>query len=164
MNITTEVINETIVGNSTVLLENSPVPITGSLLLDLFIISLVMAIFIAGINKYLTDQVRIRALKQEVKDMRKEMTQTMKKNPKKAQEIQKELMKKSMEQMKHSMNPKIMLITLIPAIMIFTVVRKYYGPYGEFWDLGFTTFGWLGTYIVFSIINSIIVRKIMKVA
>ncbi|MFW6233033.1 MAG: EMC3/TMCO1 family protein [Nanoarchaeota archaeon] len=163
MNATTEAINETL-GNSTVLLQNSTVPITGSLILDLFIISLIMAFFIALINKYLTDQVRIRALKQEVKDMRKKMTETMKKDPKKAQEIQRELMKKSMEQMKHSMNPKIMLITLIPALLIFTVIRKYYGPYGEFWDLGFTTFGWLGTYIIFSIVNSIIVRKIMKVA
>ena len=85
-------------------------------------------------------------------------------NPAKMKEFQQKMMAKSMENMKHSMNPKIMITTMIPMLLLFAAVRTAYGGFGEFLNLGFTQFGWLGTYICFSILNSIIVKKILDVA
>jgi uncharacterized membrane protein (DUF106 family) len=139
-------------------------PFTGSLILDIYIVSLANSLVVSLINKNFTDQVKVKALKKEVKDLRKKHRELMMKEPKKAQQVQQELMQKSMEQMKHTMNFKVMLITMIPSLIIITLLSRYYGPFGDFWDLGFTTFGWFGTYLTFAILNSIVVRKILKLA
>ena len=79
----------------------------------------------------------------------------MKKDPKKAQVLQQQIMKKNLENMKHVMNPKIMIITMIPMLLLFFVIRTNYAHFGVMLNLGFTEFEWLGTYITFSILNSI---------
>ena len=142
----------------------SAVPLTFSPVLDIFLIALVGSLFVTLINKYLGDQTRIRALKEEMKDLRKKSREAMMKDPKKAQKIQKEMMQKSMENMKLTMNPKIMLTTMLPMLLILGLVRNLYAPLGDFWDLGFTTFSWLGTYIIASIIWSLVLKKALNVA
>lgn len=155
-------INETISQTSTVL--GYQVPLTNSVILDIYLITLLVALFITLVNKYLTDQVMIKALKKETKSLQKKIREEMKTDPKKAQKLQQKSMKKSIELMKHTINPKMMLVTILPLLLVFTFIGKLYGPFGEFLNLGFTEFGWLGTYILFSIINSILLKKVLDVA
>lgn len=163
-----ETLNQTVIDavNETVipLFLGKTLPIMTSATVDIFLISLVGALFTTLVNKYLSDQVKIKALRKEMKSLNKKMREVMKKDPKKAQGMQAEIMKKNMENMKHAMNPKIMLVTMIPMLFLFFFIRTHYTHLGEFFDLGFTTFGWLGTYITFSIINSMILKKVLDVA
>jgi uncharacterized membrane protein (DUF106 family) len=74
-------------------------------------------------------------------------------------------MKKNFENMKHAMNPKILVITMLPMLLLFFFVKTYYTHFGEFFTpFDLVSWGWLGTYIVFSIINSIALKKILDVA
>ena len=160
-----ETINQTVQNLTNIQFLGMGVPYSGNIILDIYLISLVAAVFITLVNKYMTDQTKIKALRSEMKELRKKQQEVLKKkNPKEMQEFQQKMMAKSMENMKHSMNPKIMLTTMIPMLLLFGAVRVAYGEFGEFLDLGFTQFGWLGTYICFSILNSIIVKKILDVA
>lgn len=160
-----ETINQTVTQN---LYLGQNFPITTYPALDIFIITFFVALFITIINKYMTDQVRIKALRKEMKDLQKKFKDTMAKDPAKAQKIQQEIMKKSFENMKLSMNIKVMLITMLPILLVFSFVAKAYGPFGEFFHLipfwEWTNWGWLGTYIFFSIINSMILKKVLDVA
>lgn len=157
-----QTLNQSVVEQTQIL--GATIPITNSLILDVYLITLLVAVFVTLLNKYMTDQVKIKALRKEMKDLQKKMRAEMTKDPQKAQKLQKQLMQKNMENMKHAMNPKILLMTLFPLLIVFTFVGKLYGPYGEFFNVGFTTFTWLGTYIVFSLINSILVKKVLDVA
>ncbi len=141
------------------------VPVTWSPTIDIFIISFFVALFTTLINKYMSDQKKIKKTRKEMKELQKKLRETMKKDPKKAQEIQQEIMKKNFENMKFAFNPKIMMITMIPLMGVFIGIKSLYGNLGEFFNVfGITQFGWLGTYIVFSIINSMILKKVLDVA
>jgi len=157
-------INETVVSNITLIGQN--VPLTGSPSIDIFLITLVIALFTTLVNKHFTDQVAIKASRAEMKELQKKMRKEMTKNPEKAKQLQSEIMKKNLENMKHSMNLKVMLITMGPLLFIFTLLPKYYGHFGEFFTPfgGIVEFGWLGTYILFSIINSMALKKVLDVA
>ena len=157
-----QTINQTVI-EQTKIMGIAP-PFTSSYVLDIYIITLIVALAVTLINKYLTDQTKIKALRKEMKDLQKKMRSEMTKNPEKAQQMQKDLMKKNMENMKQSMNPKIMLATMLPLLIVISFVSQVYGPYGQFFNLGFTTFGWLGTYITFSIINSLLLKKVLDVS
>lgn len=157
-----ETINQTIAQAPQIL--GVATPLTTSPTIDIFLLTIITALFTTIVRKHMTDQSAIRALRKEMKGLQKKMREQMKKDPKKAQVMQQEIMKKNMENMKHEMNPKIMLTTMAPLLVVFFFVKELYGPFGEFFNLGFTTFGWLGTYIVFSIINSIIIKKLLDVA
>lgn len=163
-----ETLNETIVGavNDTVVptLLGHTMPILSNPVLDIALIALVGALFTTLVNKFLSDQVKIKALRADMKKLQKKVREMMKKDPKKAQALQSEIMKKNLENMKHAMNPKVMLITMIPMLFLFFFIKAYYGHLGEFWDLGFTQFGWLGTYFTCSVIASIALKKILDVA
>ena len=159
-----ESVNETIAQIPQVLGVSVNVPLTFHPAVDIFFLTIITALFTTIIRKYLTDQAHIRALRKDMKELQKKMRDVMKKDPKKAQKLQQEIMKKNLENMKNEMNPKIMLTTMIPLLFVFFLVRKLYEPSGDILFLGFTEFTWLGTYIVFSIINSIVIKKILKVA
>ena len=173
VNITTTSINssfESVSSNVSANLSSVPtfiifeVPFTTGPLLDIFVISLVAALFTTILTKYLTDQTTIKALRADMKKKQKEMREMLKKNPQKAQAMQTELMKKNMEIFKHSFNIKVIIITLAPLLYIFTQLASGYGDYEEILNLGFVTFRWLGTYIIFTIICSIALKKILDVA
>lgn len=142
------------------------IPFSGFVLLDIYLITLVVALFTTIITKYMTDQISIKALRKDLKDSQKKMREIMVKDPKKAQELQQKIMKKNFELMKHSMNIKMLLITMAPLLIVFTLVGRLYPSelFPVILNLGFVSFAWLGTYIIFSIINSIILKKVLDVA
>ncbi len=156
-------INQTIIKKLTFAGQN--IPFTTSPTMDIFLMALLAALFLTLVNKYLTDQIRIKALRIEMKELQKNMKKHISKDPQKAKKIQAEIMKKNFENMKHSMNPKIMLITMLPMLILFGFIRKYYSQFGEFFTpFGLVSWSWLGTYIIFSIICSITLKKILDVA
>src|SRR3989338_1531724 len=106
------------------------------------------------VYKYFTDQKALKKIKEDHKDLQEEMKKH-KENPAKMAELQKQLLQKGLiEPMKHQLKP--LLITFIPFILIFGWLKTTYQSSG---DMLFG-FGWFGTYIIFSIIFSIILRKV----
>lgn len=127
--------------------------------LNLFIISFILTGLITLAYKHLTDQNKMKELKAEMKDAQKKMKE-MKDQPGKVMSMQKEAMKKNMEYMKHSMKP--MLFTFVPIIIIFGWLRKYYEALGN--PVIFLGLKWIWVYIIFSIVISIVLRKMLKVS
>ncbi len=132
----------------------------------IILISLILTFLVVIIYKVATNQDLMKKLKAEIKDLQKNM-KAHKDDPTKFMEMQKEAMQKNMTYMKHSMKPT--LYTMIPMLLILGWLSKTFGDKGELLSWGFklplfgTGFGWLGTYIVFSILFSLIIRKILKV-
>lgn len=134
---------------------------------NILVMSFIITFFITIIYKFTTDQLLLKELKTQVKTYQVQMKEH-KSNPQKLMEIQKESMGLNMKYMKHSMKP--MLFTFIPIILIFgwlnttsAVGTKDIISWGFSIPLFGTGLGWLGTYIISSIIFSTILRKIMKV-
>ena len=123
----------------------------------LIFISFILTLLITLVYKYLTDQELMKTLKDDVKFLQKKMKE-FKDNPKKVMEIQKEAMEKNTKYMMQSLKPT--LITLIPLIFIFGWLRNRYT--GIDLNLLFIH-NWIWGYIIFSVIFSIILRKILKV-
>lgn len=140
------------------------VPFSVDPLVDILLISIVAALFTTILNKYLTDQVSIKALRAEMKNKQKEMRELMKTNPQKAQAMQSEIMKKNMELFKYSFNIKIILITIVPLLYVFTEIRSAYSQYDVILDVGLFSLGWLGSYIVLTLLASIVIKKILRVS
>jgi len=122
----------------------------------ILLISLIVTLLTTLVYKYFTKQKVLKAMKEEMDDLRKQMKE-FKNDTQKMMELQKKSFQKSMEQMKHSFVP--MLITFIPLIIIFGWLQATYKEIGNL--LG--PLNWLWIYILSSIIFSIILRKIMKV-
>lgn len=125
----------------------------------LMLVSFILTLLMTLAYKFFTDQKVMKTLKEEMKEMQKglkDTTQTVEKK----MSLQKDMMAKNLEYMKHSMKP--MLITFLPIIVIFGWLRNYYtltlGNPKIFFGLT-----WLWAYLIFSIIFSILIRKILKV-
>jgi len=103
------------------------------------------------ITKYMTDQKRMKELKERQKELTK-LSKEVKNDMKKFSEINGEIMKISMEMMKHSFKP--LLITLIPLLLLFVWIRSIYDPILS---------SWIWYYIGAGIISSLILRKLLKV-
>ena len=82
----------------------------------ILIIALVISILISVVYKFMTDQKKMKALKEEQKEYQKRMKE-LKDQPDKMMSIQKEAMSKNMEYMKESFKPT--LVTMLPIILIF---------------------------------------------
>ncbi len=124
----------------------------------LLVISFILTFIITLAYKFLTDQKLMKSLKEELKELQKKMKE-FKDQPSKLMEIQKEAMQKNFKYMIHSMKPTI--ITFLPIIIIFSWLRNYYTSLGN--PPVFLGLSWIWSYIIFSIIFSIILRKIFKV-
>ena len=133
---------------------------------SLIAISFLLTLFITLVYKVATNQNLMKSLKAELKDLQKEVKK-LKDNPEKMVKVNKQLMEKNLQYMKHSMKP--MLFTFIPIIIIFGWMRNTYLPAGNLFEWGFslplfgTGFGWLMTYILSSIVFSMIIRRMLKV-
>ncbi|RLG10826.1 hypothetical protein DRN69_08545 [Candidatus Pacearchaeota archaeon] len=121
-----------------------------------------MSIFITLIYKYATNQQEMKRLKDELKELQKKAKEH-KNEPEKVLEIQKELASKNLEYMKHSFKP--MIYTFIPIIIVFWWLKGLYQDFGTILTIPFVGWGlnWIWTYIIFSFIFSLIVRKAVKV-
>jgi uncharacterized membrane protein (DUF106 family) len=121
--------------------------------LGILLVSLIVTIFTSLINKYTTNQKRMK----EIKDNQKKLQEEVKKNkndPKKMLELQKEMMSYSGEMMKHSFRP--MILTLIPLLVLFSWLRKVFiGTSLES--------SWIWWYIISGIILSMVFKKILKI-
>jgi len=106
--------------------------------------------------KFLTDQRLLKSLKDELKGFQEEIKQN-KDKPEKVVEVQKKAMEKNLKLMTHSLKPT--LYTFIPVILIFTWLRDTYVDKGAI----FLSLNWIWTYVIFSIIFSFMLRKILKV-
>ncbi len=82
----------------------------------IIIISLVIAVIITFVYKWMTDQNLMKSLKGDIKKFQKEMKE-LKHEPQKVMAIQKKAMQTNMKYMMHSMKPT--LITFLPIILIF---------------------------------------------
>jgi uncharacterized membrane protein (DUF106 family) len=132
-----------------------------------FIVSLsaILSLAISLVYKFATDQVLMRELKKELKSMQQKMKEN-KDNPDKVKEINSKLMQTNMKYMKQSFKP--MLITMIPFLLIFSLLRDTYAgviviplPFTLPWIGNYL--GWLGTYFVSSVIFTTVFRKLLKV-
>lgn len=135
---------------------------------NIIMMSFILTFIITIMYKLLTDQILLKELKTQVKNHQKEM-KNHKDDHQKMMEIQKQAMSLNMKYMKHSMKP--MLFTFIPIILIFGWLRNHPAIGGNdilIWGFNIPLFGtglgWLGTYIIFSIIFSMIIRKVLKVS
>ncbi|MCD4666367.1 EMC3/TMCO1 family protein [archaeon] len=123
----------------------------------LIVISFIMTLLSTLAYKYFTDQKYMKREKAEIKIMSKEMKE-LKDQPDEMMKKQKELMERNMKMMKHSFRP--MLFTIIPFLVVFNWLNATY----EGVDINFLIFhSWLWVYIIFSIILSMVLRKVMKV-
>jgi uncharacterized membrane protein (DUF106 family) len=86
------------------------------------IISLLIALFMTLIYKWMTDQHLMKTLKDDMKKFQKEM-KDFKEHPEKVLEVQKQAMETNMKYMMHSMRPT--LVTFIPLILIFGWLNAY---------------------------------------
>jgi len=127
--------------------------------LNLLVISFILTGAITLAYKYLTDQDKMKELKGEMKDTQKKMKE-MKDQPDKMMSMQKDAMKKNMEYMKHSMRPT--LFTFIPIVIVFSWLRGHYTNLGN--PVIFLGLKWIWVYIIFSLVISIVLRKVLKIS
>ena len=125
------------------------------LIIIVFFINLALTL----LHKYTTNQEALKALKEEQKQMREQM-KALKDQPDKMMELQKKQMPNVMKSFELSMKP--LVYTAIPFILFLRWFGDFFKELGDP-KIFFGFFGWLGTYLIFSIIFSIILRKTLKV-
>ena len=118
---------------------------------SVILVSIAVTLIMTLVSKYLTNQDRMRELKDVQKTCQIKLKEN-KDNAKKMAELQKQILECNMELMKHSFKP--MLIVFIPLILIFGWLK---GVYTEILP------GWLWWYIGVGIASSIFLRKLLKV-
>jgi len=121
---------------------------------SVIVIALAVTFLSMLVTKYLTNQARMRELKERQKACQKLM-KDMKNNPEKLQKIQQEMMACSTEMMKMSFKP--MLITFIPFLIIFGFIS------GAFAGTSISS-SWFWYYLVVGLASSFIFRKLLRVA
>lgn len=122
---------------------------------SMILITLILALIITIVYKYTTNQKLMKELKDEMKAFQAKIKEN-RENPQKMMSLQKEMMEKNMSYMKHSMRPT--LITFIPLIIFYGWLKSAYGDQTLFFGLG-----WIWTYIIFSVVFSSILRKVLKI-
>jgi uncharacterized membrane protein (DUF106 family) len=115
--------------------------------------SLVVTLISTLAQKWLTNQEHLKSLKARQKEIQAEIRKN-KKDPKLMQELNLEMMKLTGVMFKSSFKP--MFATIIPFLLLFAWLRSVYVPV-----LGNS---WIWYYLGYSIILSIILRKVLKVA
>ncbi|MEM0372588.1 MAG: EMC3/TMCO1 family protein [archaeon] len=122
-------------------------------------IAVIGALISSIINKKLVNRDRTEFIQERVKELQKEMNEALKKDPKAdISGKNAEIMALMKEQMSMSFKP--MMYTAIPFIIVLSAVGIRYGPAG-FVVSGvplFNNLGWLGWYILVSLITTIIIE------
>jgi len=124
-------------------------------------LSIVLSLIVTLIYKFFTDQILMKELKGELKSHQKQM-KNHRGDTAKISELSKKSMETNMKYMRQTFKP--MLITIVPFLLIFQYLR---GAFDStiilnlpFWP---HTLGWIGTYIIFSMIFTTAFRKILDV-
>ncbi|MBS3107730.1 DUF106 domain-containing protein [Candidatus Woesearchaeota archaeon] len=124
----------------------------------LLIISVLLTLFITLIYKYTTDQKAMKEMKDMLKEFQKEI-KLLKDKPEKALEKQKEAMQINMKYMMASFKP--MIFTFVPLVLVYGWLSKYYTALGN--PDVFFGISWFWSYVIFSIVASMVLRKVLKV-
>ncbi len=130
-------------------------PLVGIIFIS-FILSLISTIS----WKYLTDQILLKSMREKTKSMQDEIKKH-KTDPKKMSELNKKMMEENMDAMKVQWKQSIkpMIVTLVPFALAFIWIRKTYEPFGDV----LLNMGGIWSYVLLSVVFSMILRKIMKV-
>jgi len=135
--------------------------VTWGMLLIVFVIALASTL----VQKYATDQKTIKELKAEQKELQKEMKK-FKEHPEKVMDLQKKQFDIMPKMMKLSMRP--IMFTGVPFILLFRWFRDVFTSgtgYTIIADPSFFGFlNWFWFYLLFTLIFSSILRKILKTA
>jgi uncharacterized membrane protein (DUF106 family) len=129
-------------------------------LFGLLIIVLLLNILITLIHKFTTDQTALKEIREKTKAVQVQIKEAQKNQDQdKVAELSKQSFSHMGEQMKHSFAS--MGYTMIPLILLF----RWFGDFFTALDNPkiFIGFGWFGTYLIFSIIFSMVIRKVLKV-
>lgn len=132
--------------------------ISWNLTWGMIILILIISVITTLAQKYLTDQETIKELKKEQKDIQKEV-QKFKHDPNKMMELQREGLPLTFKIMELSM--KATIFTIIPFILLFRWFLDTFTAMGNPKFFGFLS--WLWFYLIFIMIFSSILKKIMKV-
>ena len=129
-------------------------------LFGIIIISFILSMLSTLSWKYLTNQILLKGLRENTKKLHEELKK-FRSDPKKLAELNSKATKENLEAMKiqYKQSIKPMIVTLIPFALAFVWIRNTYQPFGDI----FLSMGGIGSYIIFSIIFSMILRKVMKV-
>ena len=121
---------------------------------NLFIIVLAGLVTIIStlVHKWLTNQEHMKSLKSRQKEIQKELRGC--KDASLMKELNAEMMKLTGVMFKSSMRP--MFVTIIPFLILFWWLRSVFTPV-----MGSS---WIWWYIGFSVVASIVLRKVLKVA
>ncbi len=128
--------------------------LTLGMLLVVFVITLITTL----IQKYATDQKALKELKQEQKILQEEMKK-YKDNPAKISELSKKQLEFIPRTFK--LTSRSVLFTGIPFILFFRWFYDFFNAMGEPKFFGFLSWFWF--YLIFTMIFSSILRKMMKV-
>ena len=128
--------------------------------LAIFLLSFFISLLTTVVYKISTNQKLMKDLKDEIKTLQQQ-ARDLKDNPEKAMDVQKKSMETNMKYMSHSMRPT--FITFLPLIFLFGWMRTHFTETEIIIPFINWNIGWLGAYILFSILFSIILRKVLKV-
>ncbi len=139
-------------------------PTAGALLdwqltIGMIIIVFILSLIITIVQKYTSDQVALKELRDEQKKLQKEMKEA-RNDPAKMAELNKKNMELFPKQFKLGMGS--IAYTAIPFVLFFRWFNDYFTAIGTPKFFGFI--GWFWFYFIFSLIFSMILKKQMKVA
>ena len=124
----------------------------------IIIITIFIALFMTVIQKYGVDNDTLGKLKKEQKELTLEIKK-FKEHPEKMMELQKQALPKSLEMINLSMRP--LMFTAIPMLLFIRWIGDYFGNFEQPIKI-FGFFSWIWAYFIFTIIFSIIFRKLFK--
>ena len=119
---------------------------------SILVVSVIVTFIATLAHKWLTNQEHMKSLKARQKEIQKELKGCKDGNV--IKELNAELMKLTGVMMKSSFKP--MFVTIIPFLVLFAYLRSVFNPV-----MGNS---WIWYYIGFSIVASIVIRKVLKVA
>jgi len=126
------------------------------------LISFGLAVMSALVRNAVLDKDQVKESKEKLKKHQTALKEATKKGDTTgAKRAQEDLMSVTMENFKQSFKP--MMFTMIPFLLVFSWLRKTYGGVGTVVGFSGINLGWLGWYIVCSMVASIILNKILKV-
>jgi len=120
--------------------------------ISIAVFSVIVTLVSTLVQKKFTDQEHLKSLKKRQKEIQAELKKT--KEPSVMQELNAEMLSLTGVMFKKSMKP--MFVTMIPFLILFWWLRGIYTPL-----LGGS---WIWYYLGYSIVASIVLRKILKVA
>lgn len=133
----------------------------------ILLISVILSLITTLIYKFATDQSMLKQIREDTKKYQEQM-KLCRDDPAKTMEIQKQMMPLQSKMMMQTMKP--MLITIIPFLVIFQLLGRWYTgttaiplPFHFPMSNLPTGLGWIGAYIIFSMIFTTLFRKLLKV-